>query len=249
MAPGRECTKHERVTERRISGEGKGHGPAAYDRQAAIYDLTELPLELLVFKGLRRRLWGQIKGQSVLEIGVGTGKNLPYHPRDARVVAVDLSPRMLQRAVARATRLGRPPDFVLADAQHLPFQDGAFDETASTFVFCSVPDPLAGLKEARRVVRDDGHLNLLEHVRAPNKLLGWLMDRLNPIAVRLTGANINRDTVTNVEAADIEVSAVESRGLGIVSLIRGSIPGARPLVLEEDFEGAADARHIVEIGR
>ena len=192
-----------------------------YDRQAALFDLTELPLELLVFRGLRRRLWGQIEGHRVLEIGVGTGKNVPFYPTKGRVVALDLSPRMLQKAVARAGRLGRQPDFVLADAQHLPFQDGAFEETASTFVFCSVPDPVAGLQEARRVVRDGGRLNLLEHVRAPNSLLGWLMDRLNPIAVRLTGANINRDTVANVEKADIEVDSVESKGLGIIRLIRG----------------------------
>lgn len=213
-----------------------------YDRQAAIYDLMELPLELLLFRGLRRRFWGQLGGQRVLEIGVGTGKNIPFHPAKARVVAVDLSPRMLQRAVTLAGRLGRGPDFVLADAQHLPFQDGAFDETASTFVFCSVPDPIAGLKEARRVVRDHGRLNLLEHVRAPNSLVGWLMDRLNPIAVRLTGANINRDTVANVEKADVEVKSVESRGLGIIRLIRGSIAGARPLVPEEASHQASDAQ-------
>ncbi len=192
-----------------------------YNRQAALFDLTELPLELLVFRGLRRRLWAQVEGHRVLEIGVGTGKNVPFYPTEGRVVALDLSPRMLQRAVARAGNLGRRPDFVLADAQHLPFQDGAFEETASTFVFCSVPDPVAGLQEARRVVRDGGRLNLLEHVRAPNSLLGWLMDRLNPIAVRLTGANINRDTVANVEKADIEVDSVESKRLGIIRLIRG----------------------------
>ncbi len=195
-----------------------------YDRQAALFDLTELPMELLVFRGLRRRLWAEVGGHWVLEIGVGTGKNLPFHPAEARVVALDLSPRMLQRAVARAAGLGHRPDFLLADAQHLPFQDGAFEETASTFVFCSVPDPIAGLREARRVVRDDGHLNLLEHVRAPNKLLGWFMDRLNPFAVRLTGANINRETIANVEKADIEVGSVESKGLGIIRLIRGHHP-------------------------
>ncbi len=204
-----------------------------YDRQAALFDLTELPLELLVFRGLRRRLWGQIDVHRVLEIGVGTGKNVPFHPAEARVVALDLSPKMMQRAVALAGRLGRRPDFVLGDAQHLPFQDGAFEETASTFVFCSVPDPVAGLQEARRVVRDGGRLNLLEHVRAPNSLFGWLMDRLNPIAVRLTGANINRDTVSNVEKADVDVDSVESSGLGIIKLMRGIRRQGAPAGAEE----------------
>ncbi len=214
-------------------GEATATTQRRYDRQAALFDLTELPLELLVFRGLRRRLWGQIDGQHVLEIGVGTGKNIPFHPANARVVAIDLSPKMLSRAVSRAGSLEHRPDFVLADAQHLPFRNGAFEETASTFVFCSVPDPIAGLKEARRVVRDDGHVNLLEHVRAPNSLLGWLMDRLNPIAVRLTGANINRDTVANVERAGIRLDSVESEKLGIVRLMRGLHPRGAPARVED----------------
>ena len=197
-----------------------------YDRQAAFFDLTEVPMELLVFRGLRQSLWAHIEGRWVLEIGVGTGKNIPYYPAEGRVVSLDLSPKMQQKAVARAARLGCRPDFVLADAQHLPFRNAAFDATASTFVFCSVPDPVAGLREAKRVLRDGGRLNLVEHVRARNSLLGWLMDRLNPIAVRLTGANINRDTVANVEKAGIELDSVESKALGIIRLIRGaSSPG------------------------
>lgn len=193
-----------------------------YDRQAPLYDLMELPLELLALGRLRRRLWRQVGGALILEIGVGTGKNVPHHPEGARVVAVDISPRMLRRAASRARRRGRSPDLVLADAQHLPFRDGAFDAAAATFVFCSVPDPVAGLREVRRVLREDGQVHLLEHVRAGNPLVGRLMDLLNPLWVRLTGANINRDTVSNVERAGLRLHQVESRGLGIVKLMRGS---------------------------
>lgn len=193
-----------------------------YDRQAAIYDLTELPMELLGFGRMRRRFWGEVRGNLVLEIGVGTGKNFSHHPRGARVVGIDVSPKMLARAARRGRRLGRHIDLVLADAQRLPFRDGVFEAAAATFVFCSVPDPVAGLEEVRRVVRDDGEVRLLEHVRARNRLAGWIMDRLNPIAVRLTGANINRDTVSNVARAGIGIEGVESGVLGIVKLIRGS---------------------------
>ena len=111
-----------------------------YDRNAALYDLTEAPMEL-VFVGLRRRFWAEVDGDVLLEVGVGTGKNLPYHPKGSRVVAVDLSPRMIRRAASRARRLGRDIDLVLADAQRLPFRDGVFNAAAATFVFCSVPDP------------------------------------------------------------------------------------------------------------
>ena len=193
-----------------------------YDRQAALFDLMEVPVELLAFRKLRRRLWGEVDGAVVLEIGVGTGKNIPYHRADARTVAVDISPRMLRRAARRARRLERDEDLVLADVQHLPFRDGAFDAASATFVFCSVPAPTSGLQEVRRVVRDGGRVHLLEHVRAPNPIVGRLMDLANPIAVRLSGANINRDTESNVAKAGIALDDVESRGFGIIKIMRGS---------------------------
>lgn len=196
-----------------------------YDRQAGRYDITEAPIEWLAFGKLRQRLWAAVSGARILEIGVGTGKNLSHHPEGARVVAIDLSPRMLAKAVRRADRLNLDMDFVLADAQHLPFRDGAFEAAVATFVFCSVPDPVAGLREVDRVVAPAGRVHLLEHVRAGNRLVGKLMDLLNPIAVRMSGANINRRTVNNVALAGVEVDAVESHGLGIVKLIRSRAKG------------------------
>lgn len=191
-----------------------------YDRQARLYDFAEAPVERLMWARLRRRLWGDVHGGRVLEIGVGTGKNAPYHPPDARVVAVDLSPKMIRRAQAKTSGMERPPDFVLADAQHLPFRDDAFDAAVATFVFCSVPDPTLGLREVRRVT--SGKVHLLEHVRAANEVVGKMMDLMNPIAVRMSGANINRETIKNVESAGIEVESVDSSALGIVKLIRGA---------------------------
>ncbi len=194
-----------------------------YDRQAALYDLIEVPVELVVFKRLRRRLWSDVRGALVLEIGVGTGKNVPHYREDTRAVAVDISPRMLRRAAGRARHLEQSVDLILADAQHLPFRDNAFDTAVATFVFCSVPDPISGLKEVRRVVQDGGTVHLLEHVRAGGPAIGSLMDLANPIAVRLSGANINRDTVSNVEKAGIALDAVDSHGFGILKLISGTV--------------------------
>ena len=133
----------------------------------------------------------------MLEIGVGTGRNLAHYPATSRAVALDLSPEMLKRAARKATRAGRSVDLLLADAQHLPFKDGVFDTVLATLVFCSVPDPVRGLSEAGRAVRPDGQILLLEHVRAENGLLGKMMDALN----RLTapgGENVNRDTAASV---------------------------------------------------
>lgn len=190
-----------------------------YDRQAFMYDLKEAPVELFA-RRFRRWLWSGVRGRMVLEVGVGTGKNMRYHPEGARLVAVDISARMLRRAASRARREGRAVDLVLADAQRLPFRDGAFDAGTATFVFCSVPDPVAGLGELRRVVGQHGQVHLVEHVRSANRLAGALMDLMNPIVVRLSGANINRDTVSNVAKAGLALGDVESRWFGIVKLIR-----------------------------
>jgi ubiquinone/menaquinone biosynthesis C-methylase UbiE len=192
-----------------------------YNRQASFFDLTEAPSELFLFGRARRRLWRDVAAGRLLEIGVGTGKNMPHYPKGARVVGMDISPRMLRKAAVKAQHLSANIDLILADAQRLPFRDGAFDGAAATFVFCSVPDPVTGLQEVTRVVRPGGRVDLLEHVRSGFGVAGWVMDRLNPLVVRLMGANINRDTVRNVSQAGIDIDEVESRGFGIIKLIRG----------------------------
>jgi phosphatidylethanolamine/phosphatidyl-N-methylethanolamine N-methyltransferase len=189
-----------------------------YDRQALWYDLNDAPMELFA-RTLRRQLWGRIDGGRVLEVGVGTGRNLPYHPPRSGVTAIDISPKLLAKAARKARKRGQPVELGLMDAQRLAFGDASFDSAAATFVFCSVPDALAGLAEVRRVLRPGGRFFLLEHVRSKNRVLGWLMDRLNPIAVRLSGANINRDTVGNVAKAGFEIVAVDSHVGGLVKLI------------------------------
>jgi len=194
----------------------------AYDRHSRWYDLTQWPMEAFGLGRLRRRLWDQVQGERVLEVGVGTGRNLAYYPAQSRVVAIDLSPGMLRRAVKRAERMSRQVDFALADAQRLPFRDGSFDTVTATCVFCSVPDPLQGLRELRRVSRREGSTLLLEHVRAKNPFLGKVMDWMNPIAVRMSGANINRRTVENVKLAGLAVEREDSFMMSIVKMLRAT---------------------------
>jgi ubiquinone/menaquinone biosynthesis C-methylase UbiE len=191
-----------------------------YDRKSRMYDLMDLPMKAMGMGRLRRRMWEQVQGRRVLEVGVGTGLNLEYYPAESRAVAVDLSPGMLGRAVRRAGRLGRQVDFVLADAQRLPFRDGSFDAVTATCVFCSVPDPVEGLRELRRVCQPDGNTLLLEHVRAKNRLLGKVMDWLNPLSVRFQGVNINRDTVGNVSRAGLAIESEDSFMMSIVRILR-----------------------------
>ncbi len=196
-----------------------------YDRNARFYDLMEWGAERR-FQPWRTRLWERARGPRLLEIGVGTGKNLPFYPRSLQATAVDLSPRMLERARQRARRLGLPVDLREADAQALPFPDASFDTVLSTFVFCSVPDPVLGLREVRRVLVPGGQLLLLEHVLSQKAALRPLMRAANPVVVRLTGANIDRETVENVRRAGFEQVRVEALWLDVVKLIEARAPGA-----------------------
>jgi ubiquinone/menaquinone biosynthesis C-methylase UbiE len=147
----------------------------------------------------------------VLEIGVGTGKNIPYYPEGVHVTAIDLSPGMLKRARRAAER--QPEKQVTLremDAQALDFDTERFDDVVATFVFCSVPDPGQGLRGALRVTCSGGELHLLEHVRATPSWLACLMDAVDGPMHWCTGVHIARQTVQNVEAAGWALDDVSS---------------------------------------
>ncbi len=184
-----------------------------YDRLAWLYDVYDAPMEWLGgMRRLRRDLVSRARGR-VLEIGVGTGKNLEFYPPGVDLTAVDVAPRMMARARRRARKLGTAPRFVEADVQRLPFPDDAFDTTLATAVFCSVADPVAGLEELKRVTRPGGRILLLEHVRPTNPVLGFLADVVTPITRRLFGFRANRRTERNVVAAGIEPVEVIRTGV------------------------------------
>ncbi len=103
---------------------------ARYNRIAWIYDLVESLSGGM--KAWREEIWAKARGGRVLEVGVGTGRNLPYHPQGSKVTGIDVADRMLARARQRAARLGSGITLLEADAQALPFPDDSFDEAAAT---------------------------------------------------------------------------------------------------------------------
>ncbi|HKZ93047.1 MAG TPA: class I SAM-dependent methyltransferase [Candidatus Bathyarchaeia archaeon] len=164
-----------------------------YDRVARFYDALTAVVEWFVSRN-RRLLLRQARG-SILEVGVGTGSSFKDYPRGKRIVAVDISRGMLSRAEAKTKNYEGVVNLRREDVQRLSFGNGTFDTVFTSCVFCSVSDPLKGLGELHRVLRSGGKLLMVEHVRSRGKVLGWVMDKLNPMVARYGVDNINRDTV------------------------------------------------------
>ncbi|MCX7100318.1 MAG: class I SAM-dependent methyltransferase [Methylobacter sp.] len=190
-----------------------------YDRIAPYFEGMEAVMEGLFFKNWRKRCWAKVEGHHILEVGVGTGKNFDYYPKDARVTAIDFSAQMLKQAVKKRDRKQVNVDLELMDVESLWFADNSFDTVVSTFVFCSVPSAIKGLKELKRVCKPGGQVLLLEHVLSANRVLAAVMNLLNPVVVGLLGANINRNTVKNVKACSFTYVNVDERSGDIIKLI------------------------------
>ncbi|MCW3491592.1 class I SAM-dependent methyltransferase [Dethiobacter alkaliphilus] len=185
-----------------------------YNRTAAYYDY----MDKMISPALRRKALAHARGH-VLEVGVGTGANLQYYPPECKVTAIDFSPGMLKRAHTKLGQAKASVELVEMDAQNMDFADNTFDTVVSTCVFCSVPDPVKGLQEVRRVCKKEGQIILLEHVRSDNPLIGKLMDILNPVSLQLVGSNINRRTLENIDLAGITPERIEDYHGKIVKLI------------------------------
>ena len=190
-----------------------------YNRVAASYDWLEGTMGGKRFEKWIHPLLEEAEGET-LEIGIGTGKTIPYYPPEVNLTAIDFSPEMLKRAKKKFAKAPYQVKFLEMDAQHLDFPDNSFDTVVTSCVFCSVPDPVQGLKEIRRVLKPGGQLLMLEHMRSHKKIVGKLMDWMNFIPLNIWGANINRETLKNLEKAGFRHPQVKDLWLDIVKQIR-----------------------------
>jgi ubiquinone/menaquinone biosynthesis C-methylase UbiE len=175
-----------------------------YDRFARWYDWVEGIPDLLGLSRLRRRLLKRASGK-VLEVAVGTGKNLQFYPSDCQVIALDVSNEMLNVARRRAANLSMAVSFLLGDAEKLPFPDKSFDTVVSSLTTCTFPNPVAALREMRRVCKSEGKILLLEHGRSDSEWLGRFQDRTaDPLAKQL-GCHWNREPLELVRKAGLNI--------------------------------------------
>lgn len=190
-----------------------------YNRIAGLYNILEAPMEHM-FSKWRKKLLVEALGKT-LEVGIGTGKNMEHYPTVVELTGIDFSEKML--AWARKKAEDHPTvRLLLMDAQNMSFEDNSFDTVVTSCVFCSVPDPVQGLKEIKRVCKTGGKILMLEHVRSNKKAVGKIMDLLNPIPLNIYGANVNRRTYENLLKAGFkpEDIKVENIWSDIVKLIR-----------------------------
>lgn len=176
-------------------------------------------MEGLFFKNWRQKLWEKVDGYHILEVGVGTGKNFDFYPANARITAIDFSQEMLRQAEHKKHRKHITVDLNEMDVQSLQYADNSFDTVIGSFVFCSVPLPLKGLKELCRVCKPGGQVLLLEHVLSSKPLIAKVMNLVNPVIVVLVGANINRNTLKNIQACGFSSVHVDERSSDIIKLI------------------------------
>lgn len=185
-----------------------------YEEFARWYDFGETIPEFLAVRRLRRELLQQASGR-VLEVGVGTGKNLPHYPQTCHITAVDLSPAMLQLACKRAMKLRLGVDFLVMDAEALAFPDHSFDTVVDSLSLCTIPDPVAALREMSRVCCRDGQILLVEHGRSSHEWLGRWQDRRAPRHIEKFGCRWNQDPLDLLGKAELVATRVRRTFLGI----------------------------------
>jgi ubiquinone/menaquinone biosynthesis C-methylase UbiE len=204
-----------------MSGEDEATAIAKkrWNRTALIYDPMMALMERIIVRKWRALLWSRVESSRVLEIAVGTGKNFPYYPDDAEMTAVDFSEKMLEHARDRARKQKVKVDLRQMDVQNLEFEDNTFDTVAATFVFCSIPDQVRGIREVERVCKLGGKVVILEQDLSSKRILRWFLNLANPLLVWITGANFNRRPVENVTRSGLELEKVTELWGGRFKLI------------------------------
>jgi ubiquinone/menaquinone biosynthesis C-methylase UbiE len=188
------------------------------DKTAPNYDRRIRFFERALFGDGRSWVCEQARGD-VLEIAVGTARNLPYYADDIRLTGIELSPEMLAIARERQRELGREADLWEGDAQALAFDDQSFDTVVCTLALCTIPDERQAIREAYRVLRPGGQLLLLEHVRSPSRPVRAVQRILDPLAVRFEADHLLREPLDHLEAEGFEVEHVQRVKWGIVERV------------------------------
>ncbi len=194
-----------------------------YEKEAPKYDRQMGFFDWALFGGGREWVCSQAQGD-VLEIAVGTGRNLRHYPDGLNPTGVEFSPAMLEIARKRAEELGREIDLRVGDAQALDFPDASFDTVVCTLALCTIPDDRAAVAEVKRVLRPGGRFLLLEHVRSPVAAIRLGQRLLAPLSLRFEGDHLLREPLEHLRAEGFELQQVLRSKLGIVERVAARKP-------------------------
>ena len=192
-----------------------------WDNAAKSFDIMNSGIELRY--GEKKREWFSRSEGRTLLVAVGTGLDLQYFSPEQKVVGIDISSKMLEKAKVKSNDLASDTELVRADAQMLGFAGNSFDSVVTSCTFCSVPDPVAGLKEIRRVLKPGGKLLMVEHVRSNIFWMGPMMDLLTKVT-RKVGPDLNRRTRENVVRAGFKLTREINVYLDMVKLFEAVKP-------------------------
>jgi ubiquinone/menaquinone biosynthesis C-methylase UbiE len=194
-----------------------------WDKHAPRYDQQMQFFDRRLFGDSRTWVCSQASGET-LEVAIGTGLNLGSYPDGVRLVGIDFSPAMLQRARDRARELGRTVELREGDAQALDFPDASFDTVVCTFSLCGIPDERQAVAEMWRVLRPGGVLLLADHVASsawPVRAVQWLLEL---VTVPLGGEHFRRRPLEHVRAQGFQVQHQERFKMGIVERLAARKP-------------------------
>ena len=185
------------------------------DKHAGGYDRQMRFFDRVLFAGGREWACSHAQGD-VLEIAVGTGRNLAFYPPGVKLTAIEFSPEMLAIARKRAEEIASQVDLREGDAQALEFEDGSFDTVVLTLALCTIPDDRKAVTEVRRVLRPGGRFILMEHVRSPVLPVRAIQRLLDPVAVRFEADHLLREPLDYLAEVGFEIESVERSKWGIV---------------------------------
>jgi ubiquinone/menaquinone biosynthesis C-methylase UbiE len=197
---------------------------AIQDKHAGGYDREMGFFDRVLFAGGREWACSHAEGE-VLEIAVGTGRNLRFYPPGVKLTAIEFSPEMLAIARERAEELKSQADLREGDAQALEFEGERFDTVVLTLALCTIPDDRKAAKEVYRVLRPGGRFVLMEHVRSPVLPVRAIQRVLDPLAVRFEADHLVREPLDYLADVGFEIESVARSRWGIVERVLARKPG------------------------
>ena len=195
-----------------------------WDKAAPIYDKQIAFFERIQFGGGRQWVCSRAFGR-ILEVAIGTGRNLPFYPADAQITAIEISPAMLAIARQRATDLGIDADLREGDAEALPFADNSFDTVVCALSLCTIPDPAKAITEMARVLKPGGKLLLLDHIGSRWWPV-WVVQRFMEVFSARAGEYMTRRQLPLLAPAGLQVVEAQQLKWGTVERIAATKPAS-----------------------